>query len=428
MSIKNFNQLATTVLRKQALLVLEAGLSAIDTGSAVQSQVRYDEKKAELHIAGSAYSLKKIQRIVVVGFGKAAYDAVTALYKIVGSRIACGFVLDLKGGSQGSLTCTIGSHPFPTHVNVAATKQIVEVVTSLTENDLLICVVSGGGSSLLCYPYELTCEAETKIVQSLMRAGADIHELNTVRKHISMVKGGQLAQAAYPAQVVNLVFSDVPGDDMGMVASGPTIKDTTTAHDAAAILAKYNVLNVCNMPSCNLRETPKDEKYFERVSSHMIVSASKALYAMQTKAHDLGLSPRIYKEAYMGHAHDLAREFLDEVQPGQCLLAAGESTVELGANSGAGGRNLEMALAALSLVGEKRVLLAIDSDGYDNTSFAGAIVDSNTVTNAKRLGLNVQAELNSHNSYLFFEAVGDYVETGLTGANVADLVVVLSEK
>ena len=172
----------------------------------------------------------------------------------------------------------------------------------------------------------------------------------------------------------------------------------------------------------------KDEKYFERVSSHMIVSASKALYAMQTKAHDLGLSPRIYKEAYMGHAHDLAREFLDEVQPGQCLLAAGESTVELGANSGAGGRNLEMALAALSLVGEKRVLLAIDSDGYDNTSFAGAIVDSNTVTNAKRLGLNVQAELNSHNSYLFFEAVGDYVETGLTGANVADLVVVLSEK
>lgn len=427
-SIKNFDGLATNALRKQALLVLEAGLSAIRTERAVKTEVIYDSQSDVLRVANGVYPLALVKRVVVVGFGKAAYDAVTALYEILGSRIACGFVLDLKGGSQGSLTCTIGSHPYPTHINVAATKQIVDVATDLTENDLLLCVVSGGGSSLLCYPYEMTCENETKMVESLMRGGADIHELNTVRKHISMVKGGQLAQAAYPAQVVNLVFSDVPGDNMGMVASGPTIKDTTTIHDAAAILKKYNVLASCNMPSCRLRETPKEEKYFRRVSSHMIVSASKAVRAMQIKAQDLGFNARIYKEAYNGHAQNLAKEFLENSVRGECLLAAGESTVEVKSASGKGGRNLEMALAALPFLGDKQVFLAMDTDGHDNTPFAGALVDMQTLVKAKRLGINIDAELGSHNSYLFFESVGDYIETGLTGANVADLVIVLSEK
>lgn len=427
MGIQNFHELATTPLRKQALLVLEAGLSAIRTQSAVQSHITYNEKKNELHVGGRVYRLSGVQRIVVVGFGKAAYDAVTTLYAILGARISCGFVLDLKGGSQGNLTCTIGSHPFPTVTNVAATKQIVNVVSELTEKDLLLCVVSGGGSSLLCYPYELSCETETKIVETLMHAGADIHELNTVRKHISMVKGGQLAEAAYPAQIINLVFSDVPGDDMSMVASGPTMKDATTARDAAAILKKYNVLAVCNMPSCNLRETPKEDKYFQRVTSHMIVSASKALHAMQAKAQDLGFATRIYKEGYVGRAQDLAKEFLHENVPGQCLLASGESTVHMHGSSGKGGRNLEMALAALPLLHERQVFVAADSDGYDNTPFAGALVDMRTLEKAKRLGMNAHAELESHNSYIFFETVGDYIDTGLTGANVADVVLVLSE-
>lgn len=427
MMIKNFDQLATNSLRKQALLIVEAGLEAIRTEHAVKAEMRYDARKGILSVADTTYALATVKRVVVVGFGKAAYDAVTTIYELLGARIACGFVLDLKGGSQGSLTCTIGSHPYPTLVNVAATKQIVEVVTGLTEEDLLLCVVSGGGSSLLCYPYELTCETETQIVQVLMRAGADIHELNTVRKHISMVKGGQLAQAAYPAQVVNLVFSDVPGDDLGMVASGPTMLDSTTAHDAAAVLEKYNVLALCNMASCNLRETPKEQKYFERVSSHMIVSASKALHAMKVKANDLGFAVRIYKEGYAGRAQDLAKEFVHEATKGQCLLASGESTVQMNSASGKGGRNLEMALAALPLIGEKQLFLALDSDGYDNTSFAGALVDTHTLTKARQLSLDVRAELNSHNSYVFFETVGDYVETGLTGANVADLVLVLTE-
>lgn len=427
MTIKNFDELATSPLRKQALLIAEAGLRAIRTEYAVKAEISYDSRKDVLHVAHAVYPLAAVQRVVVVGFGKAAYDAAATLYRLLGSRISCGFVVDLKGGSQGSLTCTIGSHPYPTLVNVAATKKIVEVATELTEKDLLLCVVSGGGSSLLCYPYELTCETETQIVEILMRAGADIHELNTVRKHISMVKGGQLAEAAYPAQVINLVFSDVPGDDMSMVASGPTMKDSTTAHDAAAVLKKYNVLASCNMPSCNLRETPKEEKYFQRVTSHMIVSASKALQAMQTKACDLGFVVRIYKEGYTGRAHELAKDFLQQSVRGQCLLASGESTVQMSGATGKGGRNLEMALAALSLLEGRQVFVALDSDGYDNTSFAGALVDRGTLEKAKRLGLDAHAELESHNSYIFFESVGDYIDTGLTGANVADLVLVLTE-
>lgn len=422
MIIKNFDQLASTPLRKQALLIAESGLRAINTNGAVQQAVRFDVGKNTLVVQGRTYDLACVERVLVVGFGKAAFEAVDALYRIMGDRIDCGYVLDLKGGSRGSLTCTIGSHPYPTLVNVEATKQIVEVLEGLTDKDLLLCVVSGGGSSLLCYPYQQSCEMQAGIVSALTRQGANIRELNTVRKHMSLVKGGQLAKAAYPAQIVNLIFSDVPGDELDMVASGPTLPDATTVSDAAAVMKKYDILNMCALPRCELQETPKEQKYFERVSSHLLVSAGVALEAMRVKAEDLGFAARIYKSAYAGEARELAREFVLEPKPGECVLAAGESTVTIEV-PGKGGRNLELALAALTCIGPDHVLLTCDSDGYDNTNFAGALVDTHTRARAAHMNMDSLVYLNTNASYSFFEQLGDALNTGLTGSNISDFVI-----
>lgn len=426
MYIQNFEQLAISSLRRQALYIAEAGLAAIQTAPVVRDAVQYDAKKDVLIVQGVLHSLREKDRVVAVGFGKAAYEAVSALYELLGTRISCGFVLDLKGRSQGNLDCTVGTHPYPTSVNVAATQKIVEVVSGLTDKDLLLCVVSGGGSSLLCNPYEMSCETQVRIVQTLMRSGATIEELNMVRKHISLVKGGQLAAAAYPAEIINLVFSDIPGNNMDTVASGPTMFDATTIAEAATVLKKYNVLELCQMPSCSLRETPKDAKLFERTSSYLLVSGSTALLAMQGKAEDLGFRARLYNSAYSGEARALAAEFALAPQPGECVLAAGESTV-ISRHEGKGGRNLEMALAALPRLSQGQVFVALDSDGYDNTPYAGALVDTTTLERARRLGVSPDMELQSNNSFLFFEQVGDHIDTGLTGANVADLVISIRE-
>lgn len=426
MRIKNFDTLAANPLRKQALLIAEAALEAIDTKQATAAAVSYNAQKAILRIQGAVYDLSKTERVVVVGFGKAAYDAVETLYTVLGSKITCGYVIDLKSGNIENLTCTVGTHPYPTVVNMTATKQIVEVAEGLTEKDMLLCVVSGGGSSLLCYPYQMSCEVQTSLVAALMRKGATIQELNTVRKHISKVKGGQLAAAAFPAQVINLVFSDVPGDDMSMVASGPTLPDKTTVHDAAEILKKYSILEFCQLPSCALQETPKDTSIFERVSSHLLVSSKQALVAMQQKAEDLGFRTVVYPQAYAGEARELAATFAQRASEGTVFLAAGESTVTV-THEGKGGRNLEMALAALRHITPNQVFVAFDSDGFDNTPYAGALVDYGTVERAKALGLDPERELVTNSSYMFFEAVGDYLDTGLTGANVADLVISIKQ-
>ncbi|MBP9686683.1 MAG: DUF4147 domain-containing protein [Candidatus Doudnabacteria bacterium] len=426
MIIQNYDALAETPQRKKLLRIVEAGLAAIRTKDRVEETVQYDTDHDVLCVEGRKYDLRSVHRVVVVGCGKAAYEAVTTLYEILATRITCGFVVDLKGDSIGSLTCTVGSHPYPTRVNVEATRQIVSVLEGLTDKDLVLCVISGGGSSLLCYPYKQSCELQTQIVQALMRAGAEIQELNTVRKHMSLVKGGQLAAAAYPATVINLVFSDVPGDDVAMVASGPTVRDATTVHDAEAVLRKYNVLELCGMGRCELRETPKEDKYFVRVTTHLLVSGEHALRAMAEKARTFGFVPRISEHAYTGIARELGVRFASSVQPGECLLASGESTVVV-THPGKGGRNLEMALAALPVLRRGQAFAAIDSDGFDNTPFAGALVDALTNDKARRMGVSAELALLENGSYQFFEATGDYIDTGLTEANVADLVVSVRE-
>jgi glycerate-2-kinase len=335
-------------------------------------------------------------------------------------------VIDLVEGKMDNVVCKVGTHPFPTTVNVAATKELVGLLDGCAEEDLIIAVISGGGSSLLCYPVDMTCEEERNITKTLMKSGANISEINTVRKHISRVKSGQLAKICYPATVISLVFSDVPGDDLSLVASGPLVKDTTTMHEAMEIMHKYNVLDRCKLPSCSMVETPKEDKYFEKVTNVLICSSKDALMAMAEKAEDLGLKPRIWQTAFQGEARKLGPQIVQETKANECLLGAGESTVTV-TGKGRGGRNQEMALAALEHLSANQVFVTVASDGYDNSEAAGALVDQGVLQQAKRLNLSIAEYLENNDSYIFFQETGSSLQTGLTGANVSDFFVSLRD-
>lgn len=425
--IKNFEKLATSPIRKVVLDIAEAGLESINTAKAVNKYVSYNGRKDILRVCGKKFALEKYERILCVGFGKAALEAVTELQKIINDRISCGFVIDLKEGNLGKIICRVGSHPHPTKINIDATKELLDMLSKCTEKDLVLCVVSGGGSALLCYPHEMNCETEVSIVSALTVKGAPIEELNTVRKHISNVKGGQLAAKMYPATVIGLIFSDVPGDDISTVASGPTAMDTTTVSDAAGILKKYDILAMCELPACKLIETPKEEKYFQNVHNFLLVSAKTALQAMKERAEEYGFKTFIYSNRFQGEAKSLGALVVQKNLPHECLLGAGESTVKI-IGKGKGGRNQEMALAALPYLSEKQVFACIASDGHDNTDAAGAIVDRGTWLRAKNLNMKTEEYLQNNDSYSFFVATGDIVETGLTGANVSDFFVCINSK
>jgi glycerate-2-kinase len=312
-------------------------------------------------------------------------------------------------------------------VNVEATQQLVEMLDTATADDFVLMVVSGGGSSLLCYPESISCADEQALITHLTKHGATIAELNTVRKHVSRVKGGNLAKICYPATVVALIFSDVPGNSLDVIASGPTVYDTTTVVDARHILEHYGLGQELASSRLRLTETPKDRVYFERVHNILFVTPQDALAAMRDTANRLGYWPKVWQEAYTGDAHVLGREALALLGPGEVVLAAGESTVHI-TGHGVGGRNQALSLAALPFVRPHQVLLTIASDGHDNTDAAGAIADSVTVEHAAARGLDPAAYLANNDSYTFFQATGDALMIGQTGANVSDLLVVLQTR
>jgi glycerate-2-kinase len=423
----NFDQLAHGKARADALAIAQAGLEAIFTEPAVRRHVVYDSQADVLTVRGHVFDLVKVKRVFLVGFGKAAYDAVATLQSIIGGRVSCGFVIDLKAGDLGPIVCKVGTHPLPTVVNVEATQQLVEMLDTATEDDLVLMVVSGGGSSLLCYPESISCADEQALITHLTKRGATIQELNTVRKHVSRVKGGNLAKICYPATVVALIFSDVPGNSLDVIASGPTVYDTTTVTDAARILEHYELGDRLRSGQLRLVETPKDQRYFADVHNILLVTPQDALAAMVDAANRLGYWPKVWQEAYTGDAHSLGREALALVGPGEVVLAAGESTVHI-TGHGVGGRNQALSLAALPFVMERQVLLTIASDGHDNTDAAGAIADSLTAAHAATHGLDPVVYLAQNDSYTFFQATGDAVMLGHTGANVSDLLIVLQTR
>lgn len=423
--VKNSKSISSTKLRKDALAILESGLAAVNTKKVIKNSIKLNQDK--LSIGRKIYNLKKYNRIFVIGIGKTSFDTASQLEKILGKRINGGIVLDVKGGRLKYIKSLIGSHPLPSMQNMRATGEIMGILKSLDSRDLVITIISGGGSTLLCWPYELKCENISAITDILMKKGANIHEINTVRKHLSEIQGGQFARLAYPATVAGLIFSDVPGDDLSMVASGPTVLDTTSAGDAAKILKKYSILKSCKLPTCNLKETPKDPKLFEHVYNHLVVSNIHATKAMQKKALELGYKASIYSTTINGEARKIGQRLAKLPKSGEVIIAAGETTVTV-KGKGKGGRNQELALGALENLKEDTLVLSCASDGIDNTSVAGALVDQNVKEKASELKLNPQTYLKRNNSFEFFQKTNSHLKTGITGSNVSDLMIAIRKK
>ena len=379
-------------------------------------------------------------RCIVVGAGKAAAVMAAALEDAWPDLDLTGVVVTRYGHAvpTSKITVVEASHPVPDANGMAAAQQILAAVQGLGPADLVIALISGGGSALLTLPVEgLTLADKQAIHRGLLASGAPIDEMNAVRKALSRIKGGRLAQAAAPARVVTLLISDVPGDDPGVIASGPTVPSTTTAADALRILDHYRI-DVPRHVRDHLAAEGAAMPHFD-TDVRMIASPSMALEACARRAAALGWTPMILGDALEGESAGLGvvmagiarsvRTHGHPVRPPALLLSGGETTVTIGSGTaGRGGRNTEFLLSlAHHLHGAEGIFaLAGDSDGIDGTDdAAGATVTPSTLLRAGAAGLDARGSLRAHNSYTFFAALGDLLVTGPTLTNVNDLRAVL---
>ena len=423
--IKNFDELAITENRKLALQIAEAGLFAIDTQSVVYNFIKLEDDI--LYVGDKNFILSEFKKIKVVGFGKASIEAALALEKILKSKITIGAVIGLHKVDLEYIETFAGAHPRPSQINIDAGKKIYEIIKNSNEEDLIIALVSGGGSALLCYG-ENECEQGIKLYDSFLKTGKTITEINTVRKHLSLLKGGGLAKNAYPATIIGLIFSDIPGDNFENVASGPTYKDKTTIGDAEKIILENN------LGEFNLIETPKDDKYFDKVHNFVLVSNKTAVEAMANKAQELNFGVNIVSTDLYDEIGVAINKIFSAKKENSVVLAAGEPSIGVPKNIGKGGRNLHMGLEVIKnkMIDkegfENSVFISLASDGMDNSDVAGAIVDKNTIEKAEKLGLDANDYMNHFDSYNFFQKTGDAIMTGPTNANVSDLMILLTKK
>lgn len=439
-----------TKLQRDAIKIFRAALAAAEAGGAVQRHL--SAGRGHLRVDGVRLPLKDFDRIFLIGAGKAAVEMAAAVEAIIGPRLAGGIAVTKHAPAKHrlrSVRVLEAEHPIPGPEGAHATETVRELLRELNARDLLIVAISGGASALLPAPAEpITLEAKQRTTELLLRAGANISELNAVRKHLSMLKGGRLAALAYPATVVSLLLSDVIGDGVDVIGSGMTAPDRSTFDDAIAVLHRYGLMG--KVPRVLRRhlergargeicETAKPgDPVFEKVHNVIVGSNRRALEAAAAEGKRLGFAPLILSSSMQGEAREVARahaEILREVVTSgnpvaapACVLSGGETTVAVGGR-GRGGRNQEFALAAaLALDGIKDVLvLSAGSDGTDGpTDAAGAVATGDTMQRARDLGLAAERCLADNDSYPFFEALGDLIRTGPTGTNVMDIYLLLA--
>lgn len=425
-------------LRRDALACLRAAIAAVEP-----------ERLVRRHLRSAGGRLPGTGPVHVAAIGKAAQAMVRGAAEALGERLADGVVVLPHGGEMSlppGCQAIAAGHPVPDLGSVAGGRAVLELAEGLASDDLLLCLISGGGSALMTLPPEGVPLASVQAATGLLlKAGATIGELNAVRKHLDRLKGGRLARAAAPARTVALVLSDVVGDPLDVIASGPLSPDPTTFREAVELLRTRGVWDelpgaVREHLAAGLRgaveESPKaGDECFERVEVRIVGNNRLAAEAAMAKAERLGYAARLLTIELTGEARDvgrdLARRALAEragspADPG-CLVAAGETTVTV-TGTGSGGRNQELALgAALALAGSESMLLAsLGTDGIDGpTDAAGAFADGATVARAARLGIDSEAVLRANNTYAFFCALRDLIVTGPTGTNVMDLQIVL---
>jgi len=443
-----FRVQGTARLRAAAARILGRALEAADPYAATRRHLRLAGDR--LLVAGRPFSIPRGARVVVVGVGKAGAPMARAVEDVLGSRITSGVVTVKRGYTLPLRRIALreAAHPVPDAAGEAAAREMMDAVRDLRPRDLVLCLISGGGSALL--PLARPGVALDEVVRTtelLLRSGATIREMNTVRKHLSAIAGGQLARAVSPARLVTLIVSDVVGTPLDVVASGPTVPDPTTYADALRVLDAYDLAS--RVPAAVRRtlrrgvrsalpETPKPGDAAFR-SAHVVVVADNAAAARAavSEARRLGFRARLLSTYIEGEARAIGRtlggvarqmaETGDPIGRPACLVAGGETTVTM-RGSGKGGRNQELALAgALSLEDVPHALLvSFATDGGDGpTDAAGGVADGTTLRRARAQGLDPMRHLNDNNAYPLLAAVGDLIRTGPTNTNVADLMLVL---
>jgi glycerate 2-kinase len=427
--------------------VQNAALLAVEPAAAVRRHVAC--LGGSLIVDGKGYDLAEVEHVWVVGAGKASPGMSAALLDILGSRITSGMVITKYGHTTTNLDprpveIVEAGHPLPDEAGMDAARRMMSLLDEVTERDLVLAVLSGGGSALLTLPAsDLTLADLQETTDLLLRSGATIVELNAVRKHLSSIKGGGLARSASPAQLIGLILSDVVGDPLDVIASGPTAPDPTTFRDAWMVLEQYRLVEQVPVAvrvhleagvDGTLCDTPKPgDPLFTRVQNVVIGSNRLAAETAVQEAGRQGLNALLLSTFVEGEARQvglvaaaLAKELVCHDRPvprPACLVWGGETTVTLRGH-GRGGRNQELALAAVvSIAGLPNVLLVcFGTDGTDGpTDAAGAVATGETLERAKALGLDPFAHLSDNDAYPFFGALGDLIRTGPTGTNVNDL-------
>jgi len=433
--------------RDLALDVLSAALDAVDPAAAIRRAVALEGDT--LQIAGRRYDLSRYARVLVAGGGKAGAPMAAAIEELLGDRVTGGIV-NVKYGYTGPtrrIAIHEAGHPVPDEAGVAGTQRMAAILRDAGADDLVVCLISGGGSALMTLPVEgVSLEDVQDLTNDLLRSGAPIQAINTVRKHLSQVKGGQLARLAHPATVVALIASDVVGSPLDAIASGPTVPDPTTFEDAREVIRQYGLAD--RVPDAIRRyldegaagrqpETPKaGADVFERVQTVIVADNAKAAGAAVSRARALGMNALLLSTFVEGEAREVAQVIAalakevratgQPIAPPACLILGGETTVTVRGN-GKGGRNQELALAAaLSIAGLDRIAIAaLATDGSDGpTDSAGGLVDGTTVARGVQQGLAAREALDGNDAYPFLSAVGDLLVTGPTNTNVNDLLAI----
>lgn len=433
---------------KDSYKIYKAALDAADAYYATKSKLR--RAGSILKVDGKEYDLRDFDNLYVVGAGKASAPMTKAVEDMLADKNIGGRII-VKYGYKDKLQRIIqveAGHPFSDENGVLATRKIINLLEKSGENDLIICLLSGGASSLLSSPASGITLEDTKILMKLLfEVGADISEVNIIRKHISMVKGGRLARYAYPAKVVTLILSDVLGDDLEIIGSGPTVPDSSTYLDAINILKNYKIFekipdSIKNQLSKGLRgeafDAPKKgDKIYNKVQNVIVTSLKKAISKAEEEADFMNYKVYLLSDEISGDVNEVASEFLRIVRTDEfrklplkkpaCIIAGGETTVKV-RGEGKGGRNTELALImARELSGLKNVeFLSCGTDGTDGiTDAAGAICDGDTMEKAGEMGVDAQKFLENSDPYSFFEQVGGLVKTGPTRTNVNDIYILL---
>ena len=435
-------------LRRVALAIFNVAVRAVDPGEAIRRH--FTREGSRVRIGEETIDLATVGEVGVVGCGKAVAPMAAAVEEILGDRITRGVVVTKYDHVQPTrlVQVHVAGHPIPDDAGIAGVHAVLDHIRGLGANDLVLVLISGGGSALTPAPVEgVTLAEKQALTEALLACGADIREMNTLRKHISRFKGGQLARAARPAGVITLILSDIVGDPLDAIASGPTVPDPTTYVDALSILDKYGIRE--KTPGSirarleagargEIRETPKPgDPLFARVRNMIVGSNIQALEAARAEAHGLGFTAMILSSSIEGETREIARMHAalarevrtsgNPVRPPACLISGGETTVTL-RGSGKGGRNQEFVLAAaLDIAGlPDTVVLSAGTDGTDGpTDAAGAIADGDTCSRALARSLSPRTMLEANDAYPFFEELGDLIVTGPTKTNVMDVRLVL---